>query len=788
MDLLELQQRANIIVNKVNEYEASLVGQEVNENDILNEHTYVDIHSLRPAMKLLFGTTVNDKLSRTLFNDIPYRFYSMMPPVGNSYVEIDMADIDVDKYVINDNYWNVNDEFYNWFNNQTGILDSDNSYITLGMWTNPSLVFNNTLEFTYLMRYDVDPRERNDCYFSGGRTSFIHLGSSSEEQPNYMLYQFGKSYDEVALFQYTLNEPFKVTIKLIKAEDWQETELFTVEIYINDDLKYTGTLDIKFLEDLQLGVPCNAATLAYILEPAINVSRLYYDLTKTYIKIDDIKIDTIIWKATSSEFTHQTHNQLNNLDMWNNYNMTQMDAQVNFYNESGTIQRDGLKYVQSSNIQDALVTESQVANVFKWNTTHTSTAIPNNRFTNVRQVPGIVLYYLGNEYSGVYTATVPFTSVGGNLNNVNYSRPTMYGAYYQQYNPEESQVGEDMGHEACRLFVPGCNYIDGRLISPQQIWQPARKFGEENVPFGYNWQGQALYHELVYKDKRSDISDDLDFVPCIDAVADNDPQGLATRFALAQQKEYYYNRPFFNELTELGDTTGTKAKQIAENIIEASKTTKNTYTLADFLTEHGEVSVDKGIASNFSTNNYLTVTNNSTYKNLNTYIVKFTTSDIINTKQRILHAENFMNLEIAENSNLTAYSWSTQATTNLLELDTDTTYVIKIVIVDNQTKKYYNVTDSGETELATITDSAMDFNNVNYSFVIGTGSINSHANPFTGTIDLPSSSIQLKDSEEAVSLCEVDEVIVDMTDTEFYNNYKLDYKTYHKTGEDDSDI
>lgn len=571
MDLLELQQRANVLVDKVNQYEASLVGQEVDENDILNEHTYVDLHSLRPAMKLLFGTTVNDKLSRTLYNDIPYRFYSMMPPVGNSYVEI-----------------NLN----------------------------------------------------------------------------------------------------------------------------NDEIN----------------------------------------------------------------FTSQTHNQLNNLDMWNNYNMAQMDAQVNVYNEPGIIVRDGLKYVQSSNIQDALVTESQVANVFKWNTTHTSTDIPNNLMTNVRQVPGVVLYYLGNGYSGVYTATVPFTAVGGNLNNVNYSYPTMYGAYYQQYNPEESQVGEDMGHEACRLFVPGCNYIDGRLISPQQIWQPARKFGEENVPFGYNWQGQAIYHELVYKDKRSDISEDLDFVPCIDAVADNDPQGLATRFALAQQKEYYYNRPWFTELNSY-TANPDNSSSLASSIISNSNVE---YTvvgdLADFITTNGSLSLNDGVASNFSSQNYASITNNSTYKNNNIYIFDFTTGSNVSSVQNIFRSEYFLNLEVSNNQ-LTSYSWSNGNQT-LKNIEPNKRYVIKAVISNSNTKTFYELDEDGtENQLSVMTDTDMNFNNTQYRTLIGLSSYNNDS-PFLGTMDFKNCSVQLNGSDTPQTFVEVTTQTKPITDDEFYNNYKLDYNTF----------
>ena len=61
MNLLELQQRANVLVEKANAYEDSLQGVTWNEQEIINQHKYTDIYSLRPIMKLLFGSSITEK-------------------------------------------------------------------------------------------------------------------------------------------------------------------------------------------------------------------------------------------------------------------------------------------------------------------------------------------------------------------------------------------------------------------------------------------------------------------------------------------------------------------------------------------------------------------------------------------------------------------------------------------------------------------------------------------------------------------------------------------------------
>ena len=407
MNLLELQQRANVLVEKANAYEDSLQGVTWNEQEIINQHKYTDIYSLRPIMKLLFGSSITEKTNRTLDNDVALRVFASTAPMWNSSFNL--------------------------------------------------LSYNNP----------------------GGQQS-------------------------------------------------------------------------------------------------------------------------VDYKSDQHEFMNDIHN-------YNNSNLITLDVKQNTLTDRSTRIKHGINYSYSANIQDALVTESQVANVFKWNTTFNQD-IKNNSITTSRQVPGIVCYYLGNDYNGEYTATIPYNPGTMKLNQINYSTPPSYGAFYTT-DPTTSQVPvrqgvleEDIGHEACRIFIPGMHFTRGKLESPQQIWQPDMKFGDSNIGLGYNWQGQALYHELVFKNRRSGSKRaNVDFIPTPDTVADNDPQGLATRFALAQQKKYYKNRPWFNELDELVDLDPTRLQKIIENnsYITSGSFDKSKFIMA--LPDYGTLS-DDGILTSTSAN------------------------------------------------------------------------------------------------------------------------------------------------------------------------------------------
>lgn len=371
MNLLELQTRANLIVEKVNAYEAQLSETSINETETLAEHKYADLFCLRPVLKLLLGDTVTKKISRTLSNDIDLPVIASSAPM-----------------------WNTKFNFFN-----------------------------------------------------------------------------------------------------------------TTESYQSDQ-----------------------------------------------------------------------HEFMNSLDIYNNNNLIMLDQKQNLITDRNTRIKQGINYAYSSNIKDALVTESQLANVFAWNTTD-KRGIKNNIQTTHRQVPGIVLYYLGNGYDNSYTATIGCNE-SDELNSVQYAHPVTYGSWY--VNPTITSVGgestsqlpwlKEEGGSCCRIFIPGCNYTRGKLESPQQIWQPDRNSNQ-----GIKYQGKAIYHELVFKNRRSGCTDyNLDFTSGLADIPDNDPQGLATRLALSKQKDYYFNRPWFNELDTENKLNSSK---LADELLKPEEYIENYYSV-----------------------------------------------------------------------------------------------------------------------------------------------------------------------------------------------------------------
>lgn len=558
MDLLELQQRANVLVDKVNQYEENLTGLELDENQVINEHTYVDIFCLRPVLKLLFGKDISEKTSRTTVNDIDFNLISSSAPANNTTISF----------------------------------------------------FENTYS--------------------------------------------------------TVEHPF-----------------------------------------------------------------------------------------------------VQNIDMWNNYNMTQLDIQqLKQMTRQEAIEKGiGLSY--SSNIKDALVTESQVANLFNWNTT-SDILTKNNTYTFNRQVPGLVLYYLGNGYDGVYTATIPYNPVSANINYVNFNTPPLYGAYYDNTDITKSQVGLEMGAECCRVFLPGCNFFGGRLLSPQQIWQPDKRVGEANVNLGYNYQGKALYHELVFKQRRTGCQDaDVDFTEALNAVPDNDPQGLATRLALSHQKEYYFNRPWFKELNSYASNPNS-ISNLANKIIENSYINVSTgYALADFLSFNNNSIIDT-TTGNFdfptnSTTDYVTFNSVELLNDTYNFIISFILDDTY-TYRKILQTSAYC-VQISNNR----IEIRDKSDSRICEISasSNTTYTLKLHVENNASLTIYNLVDSKFTQIGTttgdmsITSATLGFNGsyVMYGDILGA-----------------SSYIESNNTKYYLAVEQFEQQL--MTDDEFYNSYKLDYNTF----------
>lgn len=743
MNYLELQQRANLLVQKVNNFEAGLEGTQIDETETLNQHIYADIYCLRPVLKMLFGSTLEEKLNRTLDNDVALRVFATSAPMWNSSFNLlsynrgvetiqpsigsnvvafttnELKYFKAENTPINPLGYSTSENGADYLGNNlylkittgedvnslqyiaeclTGLTFSiqlQNGSIT-GHKNNYSCTMISAVQpnTDYYLRVGQNTGDTTRFYIAGNidgpwtevgqvtpSQSYIHslyLGTNASQntpflgtidltvsKANIAIYNtagtraiadlenniiYGFNYTNGAkativnnylasfnnsnasnLVSYTFsnsqvpegsNDFLRLHCRVrLGTTSLGSSSIYSYGTFIGYQINSSG-LNFQLYpqettrfsnnqigDEFDLTLQITKVTSGYRLNLTATRLRdnLSYSCTRTDTEISSLTMSYGISNTTkfnnfpffltdvqhsyaeiyraSQEigFESDQHEFMNNIDMYNQYNMIQLDAYQNTIQDRDSRVAQGLNFSYSSNIQDALVTESQVANLFKWNTTSTE-SIQNNSMTLNRQVPGIVLYYLGTDYDGTYTATIPYNPRTDTINAVNYATPSYYGAYYNQDDITTSQVGPNMGHEACRIFMLGMNYTRGELNSPQQIWQPDRLVGEANVGYGFNWQGSAVYHELVFKSQRAGSADaGADFIPAISSDIDNDPQGLAMRTALAQQKEFYHNRPWFNELDELYNTN---TRQLAESIINSQEYTDDEDYFTNFKLDY----------------------------------------------------------------------------------------------------------------------------------------------------------------------------------------------------------
>lgn len=609
MNLLELQTRANALVQKVNEYEETIAGVELDEDEILNEHTYVDLFSLRMIMHRLFGKTPNDRSSNlTTTNGVTWYYL----PTSKG------CDL---------HGGNINENYYTYGQSSYGIRYSND---------------NNDLYTNYNMQV-VDPNESN-------------------------------------------------------ARQNLTTDNANIKQYYNSSMANT---------------------------------------------------------------------------------------------------------VFGADIRDALVTESQTANIFKWNTTSeddvTSYA---SAYVVPQQVPGIVCYYLGSGYDGTYTATVPFNT-SYSTNQPNNATPALYGAYYIDQNvgpgPEGivSQQAENRGAEGLRMFMPGLTYFNGTSISPINIWQP---FPRLDTNYGYNYQGKALYHELVFKRRRAGCkAAGLDFIPdaTVDnGICDNDPQGLAMRLALAQQKPYYYNRPWFKELDEYYTAEGTKQAQLADLIIENSKEPIFSYpelSETNWNIKAGSPSYDV-TTGEVIVNKSKVVNQQYTGETIQSNIIKFN----ISFKTDLTESPAWFAISDASvTSSVNSGKWKLQSlgsrqiwfrvwlatgsiSTKTFTFNSDipsNEWINLTIETDTNTNKlscYYNLDGSADKIYANESPSASNcqVQQNNYT-ILGVYDVEVNT-----TIRLGSLSFQLGNQKIIEPIQGSIVGYNSITDNEFYNGYQLDYDTY----------
>lgn len=881
MNYLELQQRANLLVDKVNQYEASLTETTFNETEILNQHLYADIYSLRPVLKMLFGKTIDDKLSRTLLNDVDLRVFASSSPMWNSSFNLlsavrpsaKLSQIDgtsyYDSYCMGDanNYQCSFIRKYPTYINERqkgydlalpiGIVNKLKSF-TLKLTTGE------TTGFQYILSTPISGGPQYIRINNGKFTAFINGSHTTifddiniEEYTTYYLkftdnnsdtcnvqistdninyspatqidgfqgtnmcigVQFGSSSTNNyfrgsidlgnSVFSTTTNSNNQPFIDVLTAQQFltllKGTSIYNYGYYFENQIQKNYTIfpvgnfmvnispvdeeiigngsymNLSFSQIGQSRSTSNNYNNYIIPGYETSTSRAvlrfkenkkstgvtyyvygndYYDRLEVSINDgvqidwniklsndgDNLRIDvdyiipstgatasksftatgwsiesgcTLFSGAGSLGFgnlksqyeimgfsvdyqSNNRHEFMNDINMYNANNMIVQDAQINSILNRNSRIASGLNYSYSSNIQDALVTESQVANIFKWNTT-TDKEIYNNTLTINRQVPGLVCYYLGNGYNGTYTATIPYAPRYDNINSVNYSTPVYYGAFYRNDDVEQSQVGLNMGAECCRIFMPGMNYTRGKLQSPQQIWQPDKRVGQDNIGYGFNWQGQAIYHELVFKNRRQGCqAQGLDFIPSISSDEDNDPQGLALRTALAQQKQFYYNRPFFDELTELNGVNVTKLVETIGNATRTEYTTHYTKVGNPTITDDFVLSntgnsnyVDTGYtASGFNSIeisfDVMLTDFNSTY-----YMTGQVDSHNYTCPQLASTVDGNLNLACSYNGSSWIYLYNTDVV-----LDLNTRYNLRVGW-KNETKKWYGILTNVSTEVET---------------------------------------------------------------------------------------
>lgn len=605
MDYLELQQRANQIVSKVNNYEAGLAKYEITEADILAEHKYADLYTLRAVMNLLFGSTVDQKCDRSLNIPTDLRLFASTVPMWNTTFNLIPKEISAFNFISSMTV--VGNPA-----NSKGIisnLSDDVNYIYISSNNYPSSIINKvvlkitipnkTSGYEVLWSDDYSDIDIRLHYYSGYAQLYAYsryYSSNLSENTQYRLTPGSTYYIQGHRILNSTSIDYKISTDGITYTSWQSD---------NARPGYPGNKIVGVLGDN------NSSQSTLNFSGSIDFTSSYYivgsniDESKNYFMIEDLTGDY------DYEVKSDKHEFISDIDALNNYNLIHLDALENTVTSRDQRIKQGINYSYSSNIADALVTESQVANMFNWNTTDPNT-IPNNTLTLNRQVPGIVVYTVGPDYDKFYTSTIGYNPTQSKFNAVNYGNPSTYGSYYRNDDVQYSQYSHETPTFAsefasCKVFMTGMNYTRGKLESPQQIWQPAERYGDDNIGYGYNRQGQATYHELVFKNRRiGSGASNLDFTPARSDIPDNDPQGLALRSVLAQQKDFYKGRPWFKELDSL---YGANMSKFAANINQASKTGSGTgsFDRGKFNLVGSPTLSDTGILSNFSTDNYITV-------------------------------------------------------------------------------------------------------------------------------------------------------------------------------------
>ena len=176
------------------------------------------------------------------------------------------------------------------------------------------------------------------------------------------------------------------------------------------------------------------------------------------------------------------------------------------------------------------------------------------------------------------------------------------------------------------------------------------------------------------------------------------------------------------------------------------RTTGQNYDLTEYNIEYNNIEISgnpiiiDGVASNFSSNNYVNFLRNKFTGN-DEIIIKFKLNTIKNCA--IFHCEFFLAVEISGTS-LICYNWQQSTAQTILDsVETNKWYWVKVEITDIATRKYSISTDGiTYTEKLSTTDTSAVLTYQSYDYMhIGNSSFNTSNMDVDGSIDLKESKI-----------------------------------------------
>lgn len=218
--------------------------------------------------------------------------------------------------------------------------------------------------------------------------------------------------------------------------------------------------------------------------------------------------------------------------------------------------------------QDSILTESQICNL---TTKLTGCFGASNSRLDLAQLEGI-LYITGKEtYDSNVNKFLPILSKNGYSDTIAEQIIYSNGKNANSGNPDFTKYGTNHHSYRLKYYIP-MNTRFGASFTPNnvKVTQFYKDTAKQHIP--PEKLPNCIYFEMCFKRRRPGCKAlGLDFVPAKSDVVDNDPQGLATRLALAQTKPYYVGRCFFPELEQYYTEDGYYQRKLADKICEETQ-------------------------------------------------------------------------------------------------------------------------------------------------------------------------------------------------------------------------